>query len=161
MVQTGLASDAALVYGLGAAQYRGAAAALGRNTAQLTDAVRDTSSPANAAAFQAQWQRHIGDYVTFVRGVTRDSAGLRAAAAADLGDFSRDNAVQLSRVSGLPVGAIVPSLRIHTAGTLVVIRLQAQRDPAQYAEAAMGTVHFATVGDRLGAAAAKRLGLPD
>lgn len=159
VVQTGLASDAGLSYGLRSAQYRGAAAELQANTEQLTAAVRELSGPENAAAFRAQWQRHIGDYVIYVRGLQTADPALRTAAATDLGGYVRANAVQLSRVSGLPAGALVPSLTIHTAGTLQAIRLQAAHSPLQYPVEAMGTMHFATIGDRLAAAAAVRLHL--
>lgn len=159
VVQTGLATDAALAYGLSSAQYRGAKAALDTNTLAWTAAVRTLSGTANANAFKAQWVRHINDYVRFEQGVVRGSAALRTAAAVDLGGFARDNSVQLNRVSGLPVSAIVPSVRIHVAGTQVLIRQQAAHSPAQFATAAMGTMHFAVVGDRLAAAAAARLGL--
>ncbi|MCU1693659.1 MAG: hypothetical protein JWM64_2750, partial [Frankiales bacterium] len=159
--QTGLASDAALTYGLGSAQYAGAKKALDANTAALTRLVTELTYPANGASFARQWNRHIGDYATFVRGLQTGSAGLRTAAATDLGDFVRDNAVQLSRVSGLPAAALVPQLKVHAAGTLDVIRLQAARSPEQFPAAAMGTNHFAQVGDLLAASAAKRLGLAD
>lgn len=159
VVQTGLATDAALTYGLSSSQYRGAKAALDTNTLAWTAAVRSLTGNANANAFKAQWVRHINDYVTFVRGVQTGSVALRTAAATDLGGFARDNSVQLSRLSGLPAAAIVPSVRIHVAGTQVLIRQQAAHSPAQFATAAMGTMHFAVVGDRLAAAAAARLGL--
>jgi hypothetical protein len=105
--------------------------------------------------------RHIRDYSTYVAGWISGDAALRRAADADLQDFARDNAPQLSRVSGLPVAALVPEIRTHVRGTERVIDLQATRSPQQYPAAAAGTMHFAVVGDRLAASAAARLRIAD
>ncbi len=161
VVQTGLASDAGLTYGLRSAAYAGAVAALQSNTAALTIRVRQLSDPANAAAFRAQWERHIRDYATYVAGWIAHDPALRRAADADLQDFARDNAPQLSRVSGIPVAALVPEIRVHVRGTERVIDLQAVRSPQQFPVAAAGTMHFAMVGDRLAASAAARLRIAD
>jgi hypothetical protein len=105
--------------------------------------------------------RHIRDYATYVAGhITRNPA-LRRAADADLQDFAQDNAPQLSRVSGIPVAALVPEVRTHVRATERVIDLQAARSPEQFHAAAAGTMHFAMVGDRLAASAAARLGVAD
>jgi hypothetical protein len=161
VVQTGLASDAGLTYGLRSAAYAGAVAALQSNTAALTIRVRQLSDPANAAAFRAQWERHIRDYATYVAGWINEDPALRRAADADLQDFARDNAPQLSRVSGIPAAALVPEIRVHVRGTERVIDLQAVRSPQQFPVAAAGTMHFAMVGDRLAASAAARLRIAD
>lgn len=161
VVQTGLASDAGLTYGQRSPAYAGALAALNSNTEALTMRVRQLSDPANAAAFRAQWVRHIRDYGTYVAGWITGRTALRRAADADLQDFARDNAPQLSRASGLPVAALVPEIRTHVRGTERVIDLQAARSPQQYPVAAAGTMHFAVVGDRLAASAAARLRIAD
>ena len=161
VVQTGLASDAGLTYGLRSAAYAGAAAALHSNTQALTVRVRQLSDPANAAAFRAQWVRHIRDYATYVDGWITRKAAVRRAADVDLQDFARDNAPQLSRVSGIPVAALVPEVLTHVRATERVIDLQAVRNPQQFPAAAAGTMHFAMVGDRLAASAAARLGVAD
>ena len=161
VVQTGLASDAGLTYGQRSPAYAGALAALNSNTEALTVRVRQLSDPANAAAFRAQWVRHIRDYGTYVAGWIGHNAAQRRAADADLLDFATDNAPQLSRVSGIPVAALVPEIRTHVRGTERVIDLQAARSPQQYPAAAAGTMHFAMVGDRLAATAAARLGVAD
>jgi hypothetical protein len=161
VVQTGLASDAGLTYGQRSPAYAGAVAALNSNTEAFTARVRQLSDPANAAAFRAQWVRHIRDYATYVAGWIAPSPSARRAADADLLDFAQDNAPQLSRVSGIPVAALVPEIRTHVRGTERVIDLQAARSPQQYPAAAAGTMHFAMVGDRLAASAAARLGIAD
>ena len=161
VVQTGLASDAGLTYGQRSPAYAGAVAALNSNTEAFTARVRQLSDPANAAAFRAQWVRHIRDYATYVAGWIAPSPSARRAADAELLDFAQDNAPQLSRVSGIPVAALVPEIRTHVRGTERVIDLQAARSPQQYPAAAAGTMHFAMVGDRLAASAAARLGIAD
>jgi hypothetical protein len=160
-VQTGLASDAGLTYGLRSPAYAGAAAALNSNTEAFTRRVRELSDPANAAAFRAQWLRHIRDYATYVDGHITHRPAVRRVALADLEDFARDNAPQLSRASGLPVARLVPELLTHVRGTATVIDLQAARSPRQFPAEAMGTAHFAVVGDLMAATAAARLGLAD
>jgi hypothetical protein len=105
--------------------------------------------------------RHIRDYATYVAGWIAHDPALRRAADADLQDFARDNAPQLSRVSGIPVAALVPEIRVHVRGTERVIDLQATRSPQQFPAAATGTMHFAMVGDRLAASAAARLRIAD
>jgi hypothetical protein len=161
VVQTGLASDAGLTYGQKSAAYAGAVAALDVNTGQWTTRVRELSDPANAAAFRAQWVRHIADYSRYVAGHISKNPALRAAAVADLEDFAGDVAPTLSRASGLPVARIVPETRTHVRGTAKVIDLQTVRSPEQFPAAAMGTMHFAVVGDLLAASAASRLGLSE
>ncbi len=119
--------------------------------------MRELSSPANAAAFRAQWVRHIRDYVLFVDGLVVRSAGRRTAAAVDLGDFVRDNsraAVPGDGGAGRGDGARAARPRRRT---LTVIRLQAARDPRQFTAAAVGALHFAAVGDAVAASAAERL----
>ena len=161
VVQTGLASDAGLTYGQRSAAYAGAVAALDLNTAQWTTRVRELSDPANAAAFRAQWVRHIADYSRYVGGHISKNTALRRAAVVDLEDFAGDVAPTLSRASGLPVARIVPETRTHVRGTVRVIDLQAARSPEQFPVAAAGTKHFAVVGDLLAASAAARLGLSE
>jgi hypothetical protein len=161
VVQTGLASDAGLTYGQRSAAYAGAVAALNLNTEQWTVRVRELSDPANAAAFKAQWNRHIADYSRYVAGHISKSPALRRAAVVDLQDFAVDVAPTLSRASGLPVARLVPETRTHVAGTVRVIDLQAAKSPEQFPAAAMGTMHFAVVGDLLAASAATRLGLSE
>jgi len=139
----------------------GAVAALDVNTGQWTTRVRELSDPANAAAFRAQWVRHIADYSRYVAGHISKNPALRAAAVADLEDFAGDVAPTLSRASGLPVARIVPETRTHVRGTAKVIDLQTVRSPEQFPAAAMGTMHFAVVGDLLAASAATRLGLSE
>ena len=159
VVQTGLASDAGLTYGQRSAEYAGAVTALNLNTEQWTVRVRELSDPANAAAFKAQWNRHIADYSRYVAGHISKNPALRRAAVVDLQDFAVDVAPTLSRASGLPVARLVPETRTHVAGTARVIDLQAAKSPEQFPAAAMGTMHFAVVGDLLAASAATRLGL--
>ncbi len=159
VVQTGLASDTGLTYGLGSPAYAGALRALGSNTEALTTRVRQLSDAGNAAAFRAQWVRHIRDYGTYVAGHIARNAPVRRAAAADLEGFTRPVSIQLSRASGLPAPELRAEPLVHVRGTLTVIDLQAARSPRQYPAAAGGTAHFAMVGDLLAASAAARFGL--
>ncbi|MDP9434368.1 MAG: hypothetical protein M3P93_03905, partial [Actinomycetota bacterium] len=157
VVQTGLASDAALTYGLRSPAYAGAAAALGANTNQLTAAC--ASCPARRTPPPS------GPSGSATSATTCCSSTAWSSAAPGAGPPPRSTsatscattAVQLSRVTGVPAAEMVPELRVHVAGTLTVIRLQAARDPRQFTAAAVGALHFAAVGDAVAASAAERL----
>jgi hypothetical protein len=96
-------------------QFKAAAAALDKNSVELSEAVKSVSDAAKAKTFLEVWRTHIGNFVAYaVADAGSDEAG-KTKALADLDAYRASAGQFFSTVTGgaLPADAVAGELKGH------------------------------------------------
>jgi hypothetical protein len=151
-----LATDNAL--GGRTAEFDAAVALLGKNTTDLSDAVGSVFGKDAGTAFKGSWEKHIGFFVDYTKGVAGDPAK-KAEAAANLEKYAGDLAAFFnSALPDLPKAAVQELVKGHIVGLEGVIDAQGAKDwKKAYAEQSMGMAHMSEIANPLSAAIVKQM----
>ena len=109
--------------GLTGAAFKGAAAALDKNSVEIAKAVGSVAGKANETAFLAGWRAHVGDFVTYAKGAATGNKKLKKTALGNLEGYSIASGAFFSKITGgaLPADVVAKDFRIHietTAGAI-------------------------------------------
>jgi hypothetical protein len=151
-----LATDNAL--GGRTEEFDAAVALLGKNTTDLSDAVGSVFGQEAGTAFKGSWEKHIGFFVDYTKGVAGDPAK-KAEAAANLEKYAGDLAAFFnSALPDLPKAAVQELVKGHIVGLEGVIDAQGAKDwKKAYAEQSMGMAHMSEIANPLSAAIIKQM----
>jgi hypothetical protein len=91
------------------------AAALGRNTDELTAAVRGTYSAAGASRFRELWVTHISALTAYAAALQRNDGPAQRDAKAKLATYNRDYGKAIAELTGneLPAAAVTAGVQQH------------------------------------------------
>ncbi len=151
-----LATDNAL--GGRTAEFDAAVALLGKNTTDLSDAVGSVFGKEAGTAFKGSWEKHIGFFVDYTKGVAGDPAK-KAEAAANLEKYAGDLAAFFnSALADLPKATVQELVKGHIVGLEAVIDAQGAKDwKTAYAGQSAGMAHMADIANPLAAAIIKQM----
>ncbi|ARU60363.1 hypothetical protein CBW65_04255 [Tumebacillus avium] len=142
----------------GAPDFAQAAAALNKNTDDLSAAVASVYGEEAGAAFKEIWSSHIGYFVDYtVATVKKDEAG-KQQALADLAEYRDEQAKFLAAANpNLSEKDLSATLQMHVDGLLAVFNAYVNQDAAtEQKELRMAHHHMFMTGDALSAAIVKQ-----
>lgn len=139
-------------------EFNAAVELLGKNTTDLSDAVGSVFGKEAGTAFKGSWEKHIGFFVDYTKGVAGDPAK-KTEAAANLEKYAGDLAAFFnSALPDLPKAAVQELVKGHIVGLEGVIDAQGAKDwKTAYAGQSMGMAHMADIANPLSAAIIKSM----
>jgi hypothetical protein len=132
------------------AEFEAAAAALDRNSVELSEAVASIYGPDAGDAFLPLWRSHIGFFVDYTTGVASNDTAQQEQAVNDLVGYTTDFAAFLNAANGLPVDVVEGLLEEHVLGLKDAVDAQAAGEiETAYATLREAAMHMHAIADPL------------
>ena len=142
--------------------FQEAAAALGANTQDLTDAITSVYGEEGGQAFKGLWEAHIGFFVEYTQATAAGDEAGREAAAEKLDGYRSDFGafIESATEGTIPAKAVEDALKPHVESLFAVIDAQASDDPAtQYELKKVAAGHMPATAAALAGGIAQQNGL--